>query len=263
MYIYYKWRPVQMRRLFGIIPAAVAAIVALLLVAAYSGSILKAQGGPVANDTSTFEAPQLRPIPADIQQHILPLNTTAPNNVRGTAEKGYLTPGAMRTPDEFLAAGGNGVIIIKPQGQTSNTPMTVDVKIGSQTTIPLQATYKAGNSPPDQVKVQATGITSNFYIPSAIANLTTPEQRADEIQRTGKISGALDLSSTISFSPQAIILKPGESQIMNATIIIPAVWPKAAVGDTLLYDFAFTITVENGKGDVVQYRTPIQVHIAG
>ena len=140
--------------------------------------------------------------------------------------------GGIREPDSFLADGGRAAVIVK----ASST--VVQGNRGDSVTVPVTLSYRAGANAFTSVAVIG-GHVVDGYIPASVLERTTPEDRVHQIQATGKIDGALDLDSTLSFPLTPIMLTPGQTSTVNLTINIPKAWPDDVVGQEIMYDFQF------------------------
>lgn len=242
--------------------AVVAAVIGII---ALAGIIITplALAGTQDEEVGEFQAPQPREIPDEIMERLGTLDTTSEEN-RGEAEKISVSPGGVRSSDDYLASGVHGVLVAEPvkdnpkESEIIDGLSVIDVAIGSEVVIPLKLTYQTGADVIDEITIRGIGVSGGYYIPSTSAHDSTPEERFTEMMENGRISGALETSSTVSFSPESITLTPNESQVIDVIVSIPTDWPAEAVGDKILYDFAFDL---GGKSNVMFYGTPVYIKL--
>lgn len=118
----------------------------------------------------------------------------------------------------------------------------------------------AGANPIPYVTMNGVGVV-NTFIPAAFVNQTTPQERVSIVESGGKIPDALDLNSTIAFSPNPVVLNAGDSKVMTLTISIPKSWPDAAVGQDIWYALNFQPLENYNLPDFQITQTGIQVHV--
>ena len=200
---------------------------------------------------STYQVPQPRSLPQEIQDKIGQLQTTrTPEELaaieaysKSLPEPHSLVPDEPLKPEDFRA-----VISAQPKDTSEEYPV-VDVAIGQSVAIPFEITFEPQTNPHDTITVTGVSVGGE-YIPAAFANDATAEEAMWERIQTGEVTGALDLASIVSFSPSQIDLRQNESKQVLVIVAIPADWPEEAVGDTIPYPVFFK-DLDNDPRDVL------------
>jgi hypothetical protein len=122
--------------------------------------------------------------------------------------------------------------------------------------------YLAGDGAAKTLTIRGVGVMGG-YIPPTIAAKSTPEERANELRETGKITGMYELDSTVSFSPSEVTLEPGKTTTASIIITIPADWSSETVGKEIIYNIQYEITGDYDKSTARLFPEPLQVHIQG
>jgi hypothetical protein len=133
------------------------------------------------------------------------------------------------TPQELLDDGINSAIVI------SANQKNVDLVRGMDTKVVFTISHIGGNEPAPSVTLQANGIKGLVIPPSKLAQSTT-EDRIEEFKRTGMISGAIDLSPIVTYTPNILTLAPGESKTIEMHIIMPKSWNTELSGSTVNFE---------------------------
>jgi hypothetical protein len=173
--------------------------------------------------------------------------------------------GSPPTSEEFLAAGGKAyaeVTIADPSGAVEAAPI-FQASRGSNVDIPVGIAYRAGSLPFDSITITPIG-TTNGFIPAYIAKTSSMDERVAAIQETGKVPGAIELNSLLTYSPQEITVAPNETKEIVVSVNLPLDWPDQMVGEKLWFSLAFAPT--NSKITSWESRinqVPFEVDVIG
>lgn len=74
--------------------------------------------------------------------------------------------------------------------------------------------------------------------------------------------GSLNLNSMVSFSPESITLKPGESNQIDAIISIPADWPDEMVGKDVWFSLIFADSDNHTSPDLFMKQVGVTVNVS-
>lgn len=116
---------------------------------------------------------------------------------------------------DFLAKDGVRSMIV-----ISSDDKQVIVNKGKTTTTTFTITHEANDVNAKAVTLEAKGIKGLFTTASAIQSRTAHEL-SEEFKETGTIQGSINFSPFATFSPNTIVLSPGEFQIITMQIQIP------------------------------------------
>lgn len=160
------------------------------------------------------------------------------------------------TPQQYLDSGGQGVIII-----SMNTKETDTIR-GATVAVPVTVTYKGGINAVPKLTVVADRI-SGIVLPPSVAKSSTPEERFALTQEGKSIAGALELNPLVRFTPNAIMLTPGESKTVSMDVTIPKTWPDEMVNKGADFSPSFKILEQDGTLRVLIVNDLVTVNVRG
>lgn len=121
-----------------------------------------------------------------------------------------------RTAESILSENGVNSAI-------SVTPSEKQLKLGDDNSVvtTLQISHQANDVRAKAVSVEADGVVG-IYVPKSNVDLEkSTQQIVDEFKATGTISGSLDLSSFVTFTPSNVEIAAGETATIQMQITIP------------------------------------------